>query len=120
MADQRRAGLISVNVNGEVQSAKGDFTYGLGKPKREAIIGADGVHGYKETPQVAFIEGKLTDRGSLDFGALCELTDATTTVELVNGKTVVLRNGWYAADGTANTGESELDFRMEGLGADEV
>jgi hypothetical protein len=66
MADQRRAGLLQLKVNGEIQDAKGEFTYDLGQPKRTAIIGADGVHGYMEEPQVAFIEGKITDRGTLD------------------------------------------------------
>lgn len=51
MAEQRRAGLIQVQVNGEVQDAKGSFSYNLGRPKREAIPGSDRVHGFKEMPQ---------------------------------------------------------------------
>src|SRR5919206_119372 len=57
MAGQRRGGIISLQVNAQVYDAKGAFTYNLGRPKREAIVGADGMHGYKETPQPGFVEG---------------------------------------------------------------
>ena len=53
-----------MRVNG-VPSAtrRGTFTYHLGIPKREAVIGPDRVHGYKEMPQVAYIEGAITESG---------------------------------------------------------
>ena len=119
MADQRRAGLISVQVNGEVYDFKGNCTYNLGRPKREAIVGADGIHGYKEIPQVGFIEGEITDRGTLDLTALVEMTDVTVTAGLSNGKVIVLRSAWYAAEGTGNTEEANIQFRFEGA-AEEI
>jgi len=120
MADQRRAGLIQVDVNGEQQDAKGAFTYNLGRPKREAIVGSDGVHGYKETPQVAFIEGAVTDRSTLDLDALVTVRDATVTLQLANGKRILLANAWYAGEGTVSTEEGEIGVRFEGGSADEV
>jgi hypothetical protein len=114
--EQRRAGLITLKTGGEVQDAKGDFTYNLGIPKREAIIGADGVHGYKETPQVAFIEGAITDRSSLNVGDLALGKDLTITLELANGKTIVLRNAFFAGDGNVGTGEGEIAVRWESKG----
>jgi len=120
MAEQRRAGLINVKVNGEVVDAKGDFTCGYGRPKREAIIGADGVHGFKETPQVPFIEGAITDRGTLDVAALVSARDLTVTLEYTNGKVFVLREAWYAGDGSLGTGESEIQVRWEGANAEEI
>lgn len=119
MADQRRAGLITLKTGGVVQDAKGEFTYNLGVPKREAIIGADGVHGYKETPQVPFIEGAITDRGTLDLEALVKGKGLTITLELANGKTISLRGAWYAGDGNGTTGEGEIQVRWEGAGAKE-
>ena len=59
----RRAGILFFKVDG-AHDAKGGFTYNLGGAKREAIVGSDAVHGYKETPRVAFIEGEITDRPS--------------------------------------------------------
>lgn len=117
---QRRGGTLSLTVNGVRQDAKGSFSYNLGKPKREAIIGADGVHGYKELPQAPMIEGEITDRGDLDLAAFVETTDATVTLQLANGKTVVLRNAWFAGEGTVQTEEGNIACRFEGLSASEA
>lgn len=120
MADQRRAGLIQLQISGEVQDAKGSFSYNLGRPKRDTIIGSDGVHGFKETPQVAFIEGAITDRGNLDVAALASGRDLTVTLTLSNGKVIVLRDAWFAGEGTASTEESEIPVRWEGANAEEI
>lgn len=117
---QRRGGTISLQTNGELQDAKGSFSYNLGAPKRDAIIGSDGVHGYTEKPQVPFIEGAVTDRGSLDLKALVTMKGATITLELANGKVVVLRDAWYADEGTVTTEEGEIPVRFEGKSAEEI
>ena len=113
-------GVIGFQINGEVYQAKGEFTYNLGRPKREAVIGADGVHGHKETPQVPFIEGEITDRKDLDLNALTTLTGATATLELANGKVIALRDAYYAAEGTGHTEEGNIDIRLEGASAEEI
>lgn len=117
---QRRGGTISLQINGSLQDAKGSFQYNLGRPKKEAIVGADSVHGYKEVPQVAFIEGEITDKGDLDLAALVEMTDATVTLELANGKVIVLRSAWYAGEGTGNTEEGNVGVRFEGKSGEEI
>lgn len=116
----RRGGIVFLSVNGELQEAKGEFTYDLGAPKRSPVVGADGVHGFSEEPKPAFIEGKITDRKTLDLAAMTRVEDATVTLELANGKTVVLRNAWYAADGVGNSKEGEIDFRFEAKQGEEV
>lgn len=120
MEDQRRAGLIQLQIGGEIQDAKGVFTYNLGLPKREAIPGSDGIHGYKETPQVAFIEGAITDRSTLDVAALARGTGLTVTLTLGNDKVIVLGGAWFAGDGTASSEEGEIAVRWEGKTAHEV
>ncbi len=120
MANQRRGGTIQFSVDGVLQDAKGSFSYNLGRPKREAIVGADAVHGYMEKPQVAFIEGEITDRGSLDLAALQGVTNASVTLELANGKVIALRDAWYAAEGTGHTEEGNVEVRFEGISAEEV
>jgi hypothetical protein len=82
-------------------------------------VGADAVHGYKEVPQVPFIEGKITDSSDLDLAELCDVVDATVTLELANGKVIVLRDAWYAGEGTVDTDEGEIGVRFEGKSADE-
>jgi hypothetical protein len=120
MGDQRRAGLIQLQVNGEIFDCKGSFSYGLGRPKRDAIVGSDAVHGYRETPQVAMIEGAITDRGSLDVAALVSGRNLTVTLTLGNGKVIVLRDAWFAGEGTASSEEGEIAVRWEGANAEEI
>ena len=117
---QRRAGLIQVQINGEIQDAKGNWSYNLGRPMREAIIGADRVHGFKETPQVAFIEGEITDRGSLDLASLVGLQDTTVTLTMQTGKMFVLTEAWFAGDGAASTEEAAIAVRFEGFSGEEI
>lgn len=113
---QRRGGIITVQVNGEKYDAKGEFTYNLGRPQRSAIVGADTVHGFSETPQVGFIEGEITDRSDLDLEALVTIEDATVTLALANGKVIALREAWYAGDGNVATQEGNITARFEGYG----
>lgn len=115
-----RGGIIRLTVDGILFECKGDFTANIGAPKREAIIGSDGVHGFKETPQVAYIEGKFTDRGGLSITALLAMTDQTVYMQLANGKSIVLSHAWYAADGNIGTGEGEIDARFEARAGEEI
>jgi hypothetical protein len=117
---QRRGGVIQLQVNGEVYDAKGNFTSNLGLPMREAIVGADRVHGYKETPQVAFIEGEITDRKDLDLATLVTLKDATVTLTLANDKVFALHNAWFAGEGTGNSEEGNIAVRFEAESAEEI
>jgi hypothetical protein len=116
----RVGGIISFKVDGTQYSAKGNFTYNLGTPKKEAVLGSDGLHGYKETPQVAFIEGEITDNVSVDLKKLTELKDSTILLNLANSKSIVLRNAYYAHEGTGNTDEGNFPIRFEGASAEEM
>ena len=92
---------------------KAGVSYGLGNWKRESIAGGDRIHGYKETPQPAFIEGEVTDKGSDDTKAFLELDDSTITLELANGKTIILRNAYQVGEGNVGTEEANVAFRFE-------
>lgn len=116
---QRRAGLIQIQIDGEIMEAAGDFSYNLGAPKREALVGSDRVHGFKETPQAAFIEGDIRDRKTLDLSKVVNMDNATVYLSLANGKAITLRNAWFAGDGTATTDDAKMPVRFEGLSADE-
>jgi predicted heme/steroid binding protein len=116
----RRGGIVYFKVDGERYDAKGNFSYNLGRHKREAVVGHDGVHGYKELPQVPYIEGELTDRWNLDLAKLLCMDNATVTLELANGKMIVLRNAWFASEGTVQTEEGTIALRFEGISAEEI
>lgn len=119
---QRRGGIIFLTIDGVQYPAKGNFTYGLGKPQREAIVGSSGVDGYKETATTPFIEGEITDRQELSLDTLSEIKDSTIVLELANEKVIALRNAWIAnADGlTGETDEGNIKVRFEGLSAEEI
>jgi len=111
--NNRRAGRIYLKIDGVLHDAKGSFSYNIGQDKRDGIVGADGIHGYKETPQIPFIEGAITDRSDLDLEALVKQDNVTVTLELVNGKTIVLANAWFAGEATVTTDEAEIAVRWE-------
>ena len=116
MSDQRRGGLITLQINGEVQDAKGDFSANLGKPVRTSIVGADRIHGFTEVPQPGFIEGEITDRASLDLEALVTTEDATISMAMANGKMFVLHDAYYVGEGTVGSAEGAIGVRFEGRG----
>lgn len=116
----RVGGIIDFSVDGRRYKAKGNFTYNIGAPKREGIAGADTVHGYKETVQVPFIEGEITDELDLSLEKFVMIKDATVKLELANGKLINLYQAWYAHEGTGESEEGKIPVRFEGMTAKEA
>jgi len=116
----KRGGIIFLKLDGGIQQAKGEFTYNLGRPKRDAIVGSDGIHGYVEVPQVPFVEGEITDHPDLDLNEYTTRENMTLTLELANGKVIVMRNAWYAGEGTGNTAEGNIGVRFEAISGEEI
>ena len=81
MASKRIGGILELKIDGNQYLAKGAFTYNLGKGKKEMVVGSDGVHGYKELPQVPFIEGAITDTDEISISDLRLLKDVTARSE---------------------------------------
>lgn len=120
MANRRVGGIIFLKINGELFSAKGTFTYDIGVPERTAVVGADAVHGFMEKPKAPMIEGAITDSSDLQIKNLFELRDATVTLELANGKVIVLREAFFSGESAISTEEGEVPVKFEGLSAQEV
>jgi hypothetical protein len=122
MANENRVGGIAyLSKNGTRLDAKGDFSYNLGIPKKTTVLGTDQKpQGFKEEGQACYIEGEITDSKGLDLAALCSGTFDTITLELANGKIIVLSNAWFAGEGTGNTGEGNIGVRWEGMKCEEV
>ena len=117
---KRRVGVAYFKVDGVQQAAKGSFAYNLGRDKQEGFKGSDGSAGIKVIPQLAFIEGEITDSSDLDLGQFVNLKDTTVTLELANGKTIVLHDSWYAGEGTGNTEEGNIACRFESERGEEM
>lgn len=115
-----RAGKITLKTDGMVHDAKGSFTYNLGRDKLTGIAGADRVHGAYSQVQVPFIEGIITDGEAVDLDAVLTARDITVTLDLDNGKTIVLRQAWFAGEGNVTTEQGEIAVRWEGISATEI
>ena len=120
MSNRRVGGILFLKIDGERFQAKGEFTYNINPTKRESVVGQDEVHGFSETPKVQFIEGSITDNDELDLPNFLSIRDATVTLELANGKVIILREAFYAADGDVTSSQGEIQVRFEGLDGDEI
>lgn len=121
MADPNRvAGYMEISVNGSKLAAEGSFTYDLGVPKREAVVGPDAFHGYKEMPKVPYIEGSIVVKADTDVTAICNLTNAKIDLRLATGKIISLGDAYYAGEGTGNTDTGSLSVRFEAGRGQEV
>lgn len=113
-------GLLEFRVGGVVQRAKGNFTFNLGAPKRDAIVGSDSVHGYKEVPQMPFVEGEITDNVDLSITDLINTTQENVILTLRNGKKYSWPDAWYAGDGNVQSEEGNITVRFESVEAQEI
>jgi len=120
MANRRVGGIIFFKVDGELFQSKGEFTYNINPNKRESVVGADVIHGFSETPKAIFIEGAITDSDELDLENFLSLRDSTITLELANGKVIVLREAFYAGDGDVTSSQGEIQVRFEAISGEEV
>jgi len=115
----RIAGTIEVTGNGKVWKMAAAINYNMGNPLRETLIGPDGIHGYKETPQVAFIEGEVRVTKGFKVKEFTTLTQVTVLAKLANGTKVMVSDAHYENEGTAETEEGKLPFKFVSDYADE-
>lgn len=117
----RIAGTIEGTLNGNLLQLMGDWTYNLGVPKKTMLVNANNrVAGYKEEPQVPFVEGEIRDASDFDLKNFLKTEKATLTLKLANGKIIVLRDACYAGDGNVGTSEANITVRFEGVSAEEI
>lgn len=117
---RRVGGIIFIKADGVQYDAKGQFTYNLGVPKRDPVLGHDKHHGYKELPQEAYCEGEITDSATLNVKQLMNINNATVTLELANGKVIVLKGAYFSGEGNVQTEEGNIAVRFTGETASEI
>ena len=121
MAENRRGGAIFFKIDSVLRDAKGNFTYNIGAPKRNPLHSSDlRTVGYNEMAQTPFIEGEITDQRDLILSDFVNITNATITLELANGKVFTLRNAWFSSEGNVQTEEGNIAVRFDGLEAEET
>lgn len=113
-------GIITVHVDGIRVRVKGEVEVVHGTPMVEAVVGADEIHGFKETPQAPSIKFKTTDTADLDVKALLSKRNVTVFAEKPNGKGLVLSEASAAGDGRYTSGEGEIELEYIGIRLEEV
>ena len=114
------AGTVYLRIDGQQYRARSEIKVSATNIEREGVIGQDGVHGYIERPALCFIEGKITDSFDLSTQLLAQMCNNTVTIELLNGKTYVLRNAWCTKATPVDTTDGSIEFRFEGRAAEEL
>lgn len=117
---QRIAGVVYVKYTTATGDSlqlplAGKWKVNFSRYKREGKSGQDGVHGYKEMPQVPSMEGDVFNVPELSIAALDNITDATVTLEHANGRIYVGRNGWRAEASELETEEGTTPVKFEFL-----
>jgi hypothetical protein len=121
MTDPNRiAGFMEITQNGTKLRAAGAFSYDLGLPKREGIVGPDAHHGYSEKPKIPYIEGMIIVDPNLSITDICSTTGASIVLTLATGKQIMLGDAYYSGDGTGDTEGGTLQVRFDGMRANEV
>lgn len=108
-----KTGIVYVRRNGIQQRVAGSVSINPGIAKREALPGHTQVEGYKELPQVPFIECEIFEAVDLNVIEMLQGTAETVSAELNDGKVFVGRDGWFAGDGTLTSEEGRITCRWE-------
>ena len=120
MAQNRIAGVAYLKVDGQQEALKGKFKYMVNTVKRDVLVGQDGVHGYKEMPEAPYISGDIMDMPATRVKRLESITDATITLELANGKTIVLSNAFWVDASEVDTEEGSFPCKFVGINGVEL
>lgn len=107
-------GTAYIKLDGVQHMSRGNWSYNHGMPTRETVFDGNQSVGYIETAQEPMIEGDMTVPATLDTVSLVSSDGITVTLELENGNVVVLRDAWYAGEGTVNVNEGRMPARFVG------
>ncbi len=115
-----QVGVISFRVNGDVLRLRGNVTYSLGGLVREAIEGPTGLAGFKVTGMAPFVEVESMDAQDVDLAALQDMQGATGTLQLRNGKTVVINDSSVVGQIEVSSEDGGFTVRFVGSSAKEI
>lgn len=109
---QRLAGTCYVKVDGAQLEVKGGLECPVNNKKREPVVGATGIAGFKETAITPYVKVTAILSKGFPRAKLQNSTDMTITAEYANGDVYTLSGGWLANESAAkgDDGEAELEF----------
>ena len=112
---KRIAGVCYVKADGTQFEVKGGLECPIVERKREPVVSATGVVGFKETTVVPFV--KVTAFFTADFPIplIKTGTDVTVTAEFANGRVYTLSGAWVAHESSVKGEEGEIELEFNGI-----
>lgn len=110
-----RAGLATLEIDGEVFDLIGDGTYDATILNREPLVGQSGPQGFSEMPKYGTIGGQLRDAGNLTVSAIKLKTSSSVKLVMANGKTVAGDGMFCTECSPVNTVEGSFNVMFAGI-----
>lgn len=109
---KRKAGTCFIKVDAEQLEVSGGVEAPINDVKREPILGATGVVGFKETPIAPYVKVTAIVGDDFPIEKLKTSTAMTVTAEFANGKVYTLSGAWLASESALKNddGTTELEF----------
>lgn len=115
------AGISRFTINGTSWRVKsGSATIVIIEKKLEAIVGLNGIDGFKVTRQPCKIDLSVNMADNFSAKALEGLTDATVTVETRGGAQYMIFKAGYTGDGEIDLESGSVKITFEGETGREV
>lgn len=114
MSSNLIAGTAQVTVDGTTRQLEGGAKYSPSTVKREALMGMDGFHGWKETPVPGSITLSLRDAGDMSVADFNAIRNATVVLSLANGKIVTGRNMGTTDAQEVDAEDAKFEVKFEG------
>jgi hypothetical protein len=109
-----RAGLATLEIDGEVFDLVGEGTYDATDLNREPLIGQSGVQGFSEMPKYGQIGGTIRDAGNLTVSQIKQKTNSSVKLVMINGKQAI-GDGMFCTECSAvNTVEGSFTVMFMG------
>lgn len=120
MALKRLSGTCYLKRDGVQYALQGGLTIDPLGVTREAMVGLDGPHGFKETPRMPTITATVTKTPELSITALQGVTDSTITAECADGTVYVLSEAFQSGDISFNAADGTLSITFTGRKCTEI
>lgn len=116
----RVMGRAQIKANGQMLDSHPGAALDLGGVMRESVIGANGVHGFKESIKQSKLEVEISVKPGTSLAEIQRWDDITTTFEADTGQTYVQSNAWVTDTLSLTDNDGKAKVVIEGPPAEEM
>lgn len=116
----RVMGRAQIKANGKIFDSHPGATLDPGGVSRESVVGANAVHGFKETVKQSKVELEISVKAGTSLAEINRMDDITLTFEVDTGQTWVISNGWVTEPATLTDNDGKAKIVIEGPPAEEM